>query len=80
MSHFSKSTADEPSFRKDVHRLRAVAVVAVFIYHLQTELALTPYFKAGYLGVDIFFVISGIVFSNIYLEEKENNTYGMSTL
>lgn len=73
MSHFSKSTADEQSFRKDVHRLRAVAVIAVFIYHLQTELELTPYFKAGYLGVDIFFVISGYVISKLLITSLEQN-------
>ena len=39
---------------QEIHFLRAFSVIAVLFYHLQV-----PYFSYGYLGVDIFFVISG---------------------
>ena len=42
------------SFRQDINGLRAIAVLAVVFYHAELEL-----FKGGWLGVDIFFVISG---------------------
>ena len=40
-------------FRPDVEGLRAVAVVAVLLYHAGLPLA-----RGGYVGVDVFFVIS----------------------
>jgi len=49
--------------------LRAISVILVFFYHLKIDL-----FKNGYLGVDIFFVISGYVITkNLYEEFKEKN-------
>ena len=51
--------------------LRAVSVLLVFLYHLQIDI-----FKNGYLGVDIFFVISGyVITSRIYLEYIKDNSF-----
>lgn len=44
------------SYRADIDALRAVAVVAVILYHIDHSWS-----KGGYLGVDMFFVISGFV-------------------
>ncbi|MFC5385291.1 acyltransferase family protein [Aquamicrobium segne] len=50
------------SYRKDIDGLRAVAVIAVIVFHL----GLAP---AGYLGVDIFFVISGYLITSIIIKD-----------
>lgn len=57
-------------FRKDINGLRAVAVLAVVFYHAEFEL-----FKGGWLGVDIFFVISGYLISNIIISELNEGTF-----
>ena len=52
-------------FRGDVEGLRALAVLAVLLFHFDFIL-----FQGGFLGVDIFFVISGYVISKgIYARE-----------
>ncbi|MEV8250823.1 acyltransferase family protein [Microbacterium sp. NPDC076768] len=56
------------SFRTDVQGLRAVAVGLVLLYH-----AGVPYITGGYVGVDIFFVISGFLISSHLLESLEKN-------
>lgn len=48
-------------FRKDIQILRGLAVLFVVLYHLQF-----PFLKNGYLGVDIFFVISGFLMARLY--------------
>jgi peptidoglycan/LPS O-acetylase OafA/YrhL len=47
-------------YRADINGLRAVAVLAVVVNHLDIRL-----FSGGYLGVDVFFVISGYLISGI---------------
>lgn len=46
----------EAEYRRDVQVLRGLAVVAVVLFHAEET-----YFPLGYLGVDVFFVISGFV-------------------
>ena len=58
------------SFRQDINGLRAVAVLAVVFYHADIEL-----FKGGWLGVDIFFVISGYLISNIIISDLNDGTF-----
>ena len=58
------------SFRQDINGLRAIAVLAVVFYHAELEL-----FKGGWLGVDIFFVISGYLISNIIISELNDGTF-----
>ena len=56
--------------REDIQIYRAVAVLAVILYHLFPNI-----FIYGYLGVDIFFVISGFVISNVVYSELSNNKF-----
>jgi len=60
-------------FRQDINGLRAIAVLAVVFYHAELEL-----FKGGWLGVDIFFVISGYLISNIIISELNEGTFSFS--
>lgn len=58
------------SHRADVQGLRAVAVLLVLFFHIETRL------RGGYLGVDMFFVISGFVIASSTLHEvNETNTF-----
>lgn len=52
------------SFRADVEGLRAVAVVVVVLFHLRIDLL-----SGGYVGVDVFFVVSGYLITRLLLRE-----------
>ena len=52
------------SFRPDIQGLRAVAVLLVVLAH-----ASVPHFAGGYIGVDVFFVISGYVITGLLLRQ-----------
>ena len=58
------------SYRKDIDGLRAIAVLSVIFYH-----AKFPGFGGGYLGVDIFFVISGYLISSIIMNDLSQNNF-----
>ncbi|HDR1855622.1 TPA: acyltransferase, partial [Pasteurella multocida] len=56
-------------YRADIDGLRAVAVLSVIVYHLNPS-----WLPGGFLGVDIFFVISGYLITKIiYLEIANGN-------
>ena len=69
------ATEDDPGtllgdrkYRPDVEGLRAVAVVAVILFH--TKLA---GFTGGFVGVDVFYVISGFVITGVLLRKVESS-------
>ncbi len=58
----------ENDFRADIEGLRGVAVLLVVAYHA----GLTP-FRGGFVGVDVFFVISGFLITGLLLRELERS-------
>ena len=57
-------------YRPEIDGLRALCIIPIIIYHLNP--ALVP---AGFLGVDIFFVISGFLITNIIKKDLSENTF-----
>jgi peptidoglycan/LPS O-acetylase OafA/YrhL len=57
------------NYRPEIDGLRAIAIIAVIIYHAKITLTNTQFLQGGYLGVDIFFVISGYLITSIILTE-----------
>ncbi|MHA1054434.1 acyltransferase family protein [Enterobacter mori] len=55
-------------FRKDINGLRAIAVLAVIIFHFNHE-----WLPGGFAGVDVFFVISGYLMTGIIFRGIEGN-------
>lgn len=53
-------------FRPDIEGLRAIAVLTVLAFH-----ASVPFFSGGFVGVDVFFVISGFLITGLLLVEME---------
>ena len=57
-------------YRREIDGLRALAVVAVILFHAGLDT-----FSGGFIGVDIFFVISGYLISSIILTEYKKNCF-----
>jgi peptidoglycan/LPS O-acetylase OafA/YrhL len=62
--HRATEVAPPPAFRPDVEGLRAVAVAVVVLFH-----AGVPGLGGGYVGVDVFFVISGFLITSLMRRE-----------
>ncbi|MDC0439052.1 acyltransferase [Candidatus Pelagibacter sp.] len=56
-------------YRPEIDGLRALAVGVVILYHAQITILGYELFRGGYIGVDIFFVISGYLITKIILNE-----------
>lgn len=67
------SPAQPQDYRPDIDGLRAVAVLAVIVFHLRAE-----WLPGGFVGVDIFFVISGYLITRYILQELQAGTFSLA--
>lgn len=61
------------AWRSDIDGLRAVAVLAVIVFH--AKVGVLP---GGFVGVDVFFVISGFLIASIILNEEEKKEFSLA--
>ncbi len=59
-------------YRVDIDGLRALAVIPVIFFHAGFET-----FSGGFVGVDIFFVISGYLITTIIFDELEQESFSI---
>lgn len=60
----------KPGFRYDINALRAFAVLSVVLYHFKIK-----GFSVGFIGVDIFFVISGFLMTQIVMKMLDTDSF-----
>lgn len=74
MTSISNSASKEEenlSYRADIQILRGLAVLFVLLFHFGFTA-----FQSGFLGVDVFFVISGFLMAALYQKGKKQDFYG----
>lgn len=59
-------------YRFEVDGLRAIAVISVVLYHADFEA-----FEGGYIGVDVFFTISGYLICRLICADIINHSFGL---
>ncbi|WP_110631957.1 acyltransferase family protein [Pseudomonas sp. CC120222-01a] len=67
----SSTLSAHPKYRPDIDGLRAVAVLSVVFFH-----AFPSWMQGGFVGVDVFFVISGFLISSIIFGSLERGSFG----
>lgn len=70
MSEISPQSFSRPKYRADIDGMRALAILAVLIFH-----AYPSSLPGGFVGVDIFFVISGYLISSIIFKGLTLGTF-----
>ncbi|MDA7638003.1 acyltransferase [Candidatus Pelagibacter sp.] len=60
-------------YRAEIDGLRAIAVTSIIFYHAKISLYGKEFFSGGFLGIDIFFVISGYLISLLILTDLDSN-------
>lgn len=66
--------AGVPTYRPDIQSLRAVAVLAVMLFHFSPA-----WLPGGFVGVDVFLVISGYLIARILLGRKTQPDYRLTS-
>ena len=71
---FSTNNIRVSEYRADIDGLRAVAVLSVLLFHVGFST-----FTGGFVGVDVFFVISGFLITRLIIVEKNQDKFSFST-
>jgi len=69
-----RSLLPDQDYRADIDGLRAVAITLVVAYHLQDSLI-----PAGFVGVDVFFVISGFLITRMIVDGLERESFSLTS-
>ena len=64
----ARTSPDDRRYRPDVEGLRAVAILLVVLFHYGV-----PRLTGGFIGVDVFFVVSGFVITGLLLRERQES-------
>jgi peptidoglycan/LPS O-acetylase OafA/YrhL len=59
-------------YRPEIDGLRALAIIPVILFHAGLQL-----FSGGFVGVDVFFVVSGYLITSLIINEKQENTFSL---
>jgi len=65
-------------YRPEIDGLRAIAVLAVVLYHAEFVFKGLNPFKGGFIGVDVFFVISGYLITSIILRDMQDGQFSFA--
>jgi len=69
----TKSHVTKSQYRPDIDGLRALAVLSIFLFHINDD-----WMPGGYVGVDIFFVISGYLIGGIVLKDVTAGRFSLA--
>ncbi|WP_438299331.1 acyltransferase family protein [Pseudomonas sp. NMS19W] len=73
VSPVSRNQISHIGYRPDIDGLRAIAVLSVLFFH-----AFPALLRGGFVGVDIFFVISGYLISSVIITTLEQGTFSVA--
>ena len=61
------------TYRPELDGLRALAIIPVILFHIHPE-----WLPGGFLGVDVFFVISGYLITSLLLRDLRGGTFSLA--
>ncbi len=61
------------NYRSDINALRAFSIIFVVLYHFKV-----PFFNGGFIGVDVFFVISGYLMTKVIFHRLAHHSFKLS--